>query len=124
MEYKQLLAVDTECNRILFGVPASTHVKSFQAVIWPILQDALHKMVAKNPTGKYPLLKYGGELLTFTVSCMYVSHVPHEMSKDLKEQFKKCIHFKICTSDSEIFSNVFKYMGLSRLDKKFFGKLA
>lgn len=124
MEYKQLQAVDTERNWILFGVPASTHAESFHAMVRPILQDAMHKMAAKNPTGKYPLSKYGGELPTFAVSCMYVSHVPFDLSKGLNERFKKCIHFEIRSSDAEIFSNVFKYMGLSRLDKRYFGDLA
>ena len=122
--YKELQVVDTNRNWILFGVPASTHPESFALMVKPILQDAMHKMAAKNPTGKYPVSKYGGELPPFAVSCMYAQHVPFEMSKGLDDRFKRCIHFEIRSSDAEIFANIFKYMGLSHLDKRYFGELA
>ena len=122
-EYKKLQVVDTNRNWILFGVPAYTHPESFGNMTRPILQDAMHAMSRKNPA-KYPASKYGGSLPDFAICCMYVQNVPFELSKDLDNKAKRCIHFEIRSSDDEVFGNIFKYMGLSRRDKKYFGELA
>lgn len=123
LSFKQLQVVDTNRNWILFGVPATSDPGAFHAMVRPILQDAMHSMAKKNAS-KYPASKYGGELPEFAVSNMYVLNVPWEKTKGLEAKHKKCFHFEIHSSDNKIFGNIFKYMGLSRLDKRYFGELA
>jgi hypothetical protein len=120
LEYKDMQVVDTDRHWILFGVPSETNPESFSKILKPFLAEELAKMKEKNPT------KYSGSMFTslpdFTVSISYVQNVPFKMTEGLPAYAKQCIHIEIRQSDKELFKELFKYITLSKSDKKYFGQ--
>lgn len=123
-EYKPLQVVETERNWILFGIPGTDiHPESFGNMVRPFLQHAMWKMSDKNPT-KYPASKYSGSLPDFVINISYAQNVPFKMAEKLPPQAKLLIHFEMRQSDSELFQEIFRFISLSKLDKRMFGQFA
>lgn len=123
LEYKQMQAVDTDRNWILFGVPSDTHPESFGNMLKPFLQNAMWKMRDKNPS-KYKAAKYSSPLPQFVVNIMYVQNVPFRMTEKLPAWAKKCIHIEIRQSDRDLFKEIFRFVTISHLDKRLLGNFA
>ncbi len=122
LEYKKMQVVDTDRNWVLFNVPSETDPELFGNMLRPFLQQAMRKMRDKNPT-KYAASVYAGTLPDFVINIMY-PNVPYKMSEGLPSHAKLCIHIEIRQSDMELFKNLFNYILLSKLDKKFLGQFA
>ncbi len=122
-EYKKMQSVDTDRNWILFGVPSKTHPESFGDLLKPFLFDCLIKMRDKNPD-KYSSKKYHKNIPEFVINIMYVQNVLFEMTKGLPAFAKICIHIEIKQSDKEFFQELFRFIGLAKLEKKRFGQFA
>ena len=120
LEYKEMQAVDTDRHWILFGVPSETSPESFSRLLKPFLADELTKMKDKNPT-KYTGTKFLS-VPEFIVNVMYVQNVPFKMTEGLPAQAKQCIHIEIRQTDKEFFKELFKFITLSKSDKKYFGQ--
>ncbi len=122
LEYKKMQVVDTDRNWVLFNVPGETDPELFGNMLRPFLQQAMRKMRDKNPK-KYAASVYAGTLPDFVINIMY-PNVPFKMSEGLPSHAKLCIHIEIRQSDMELFKNLFNYILLAKLDKKFLGQFA
>ena len=120
LEYKEMQAVDTDRHWILFGVPSETNPDSFSKILKPFLTGELARMKEKNPM-KYTGLKFMS-LPDFAVSVMYIQNVPFKMTEGLPAYAKQCIHIEIRQTDKELSKELFKFITLSKSDKKYFGQ--
>lgn len=122
LAYKEMQVVDTDRHWILFGVPSETNPEAFSNLLKPFLMHELIKMKDKNPT-KYDGAKFAS-LPEFVLSVMYVQNVPFKMTEGLPAHAKQCIHIEIRQSDKDLFKELFKFITLTKSDKKHFGQFA
>ena len=122
LSYKEMQVVDTDRYWILFGVPSETNPEAFTNLLKPFLMHELIKMKDKNPK-KYEGAKFT-TLPDFVLSVMYVQNVPFKMTEGLPPYAKQCIHIEIRQSDKEVFKELFKFITLTKSDKKQFGQFA